>query len=338
MSRMETRQDLQNIPRMLSETLERAGAEYAALVRRVRWGEGPVYLCGSGAAAQVSLAGAYAIEFLLGWPVVTRAAKVFEYYASAVLQPRSVLLFISASGEAPEELQLARKARSRGAVLLVLTNNPSSPLAQAAEAVFLTRADGADDAATTVVCQHAAVTYLALAAAQVLKRRTPLVESLEKEFAELPGNIEWTFAQLSNAVRSLASELKAASESCVVGGGFYHAPALRGARRLKELAGLHAEGVEASDFLSPGGRKRQGAALFLSGSRSKIKNTIHEGAARARIEGGKILAITDGNDRELADCSDLAILIPSLTEVVGSTLTLALLEWLALETVRAVPT
>jgi glucosamine--fructose-6-phosphate aminotransferase (isomerizing) len=319
---------------MLRETLERGRADYAALVRATRWGEGPIYLCGCGAAAHVSLAGAYAFEVLLGWPAVVRTARVFEHYSTSVLRPRSVLLVISASGESPEQLELARRARAHGAVVLALSNNPSSPLAQAAEAVFLTRAEGADDAAAMVVCQHAALTYLALVAATVLKRRNPLMQSLETEFEELPGNVEWSFTQLSNAVRSLASELTGSSECRVVGGGFYHAPALRGARRLKELAGLHAEGIEACEFALLGGSKQQGAALFLSGSRSKIKKTIHEAAAQARIKGGRVLSITDGNDRELADRSDLAVLIPSMTEVVGSTLTLGLLESLALQAAR----
>jgi hypothetical protein len=44
-----------------------------------------------------------------------------------------------------------------------------------------------------------------------------------------------------------------------------------------------------------------------------------------------VLSITDPDDRELAGRSDLAVLTPSLSEMVGSTLVLVLVEWLAVE-------
>jgi hypothetical protein len=50
-----------------------------------------------------------------------------------------------------------------------------------------------------------------------------------------------------------------------------------------------------------------------------------------------VFSLTDSNDRELAEGSDLAILIPSLLEAPGSTLTVFMLEWLAWEAQRARP-
>jgi glucosamine--fructose-6-phosphate aminotransferase (isomerizing) len=143
------RPEIQDIPRALRQTLEKAKPEYAELIRQTRWGEGPIYVCACGGSTSVSLVGAYAFECLLGWPVVVRTAAVFQNYSSSVLQPRSILLVISASGEAPEALHLARLARSRGAILLAMTNNPASQLAKSAQGVILTRAESADDTPAT---------------------------------------------------------------------------------------------------------------------------------------------------------------------------------------------
>ena len=48
-----------------------------------------------------------------------------------------------------------------------------------------------------------------------------------------------------------------------------------------------------------------------------------------------MLSLTDSNDRELAEGSDLGILVPSLMEAPASTLTMFMLEWLAMEALRA---
>jgi DNA-binding MurR/RpiR family transcriptional regulator len=95
--------------------------------------------------------------------------------------------------------------------------------------------------------------------------------------------------------------------------------------------------VEASEFLSAHAHfaRRDNTLLFLSGSQSKMKKLLHRGAAQARANGARVLSLTDSNDRELAEGSDLGILIPSLQEAPASTLTMFMLEWLAMEASRA---
>ncbi len=66
-----------------------------------------------------------------------------------------------------------------------------------------------------------------------------------------------------------------------------------------------------------------------------MKKLLHRSAAQARANGARVLSLTDSNDRELAEGSDLGILIPSLLEAPASTLTMFMLEWLAMEALRA---
>ena len=47
------------------------------------------------------------------------------------------------------------------------------------------------------------------------------------------------------------------------------------------------------------------------------------------------MIVGDGNDRDLAEGSDLAILIPDLLEPPSSSLMMFMLEWLAMEALRA---
>jgi glucosamine--fructose-6-phosphate aminotransferase (isomerizing) len=330
---MDVKQQIRDIPRILTETFEKGRGEYEAVIRRTRWGEGPIYVCGCGPAATIGWTAVYAFEGLLGWPVVLREITGFQNYSLAVLRPRSVVLLISSSGDSSQALELARVVHSRGASLLLMTSDVTSPLAQAADGVFLVPASESPDGPMTTIVQHAVLTFIAMLAAQVFKRPSPQWDSVESEFAKLPGQVEWALSQFPDALRSLASELLSLPELWVVGGGFYHAPALRAGCRLKGFSGLHAQGMEVGEFATGPLASVNGteAVLLLTSSRSRIRKEVHQIATQARIKGAKILSLTDSGDRELAERSLLAILLPTLTEIVGSTLTLTLLEWLAVE-------
>lgn len=327
---MDSRQAILETPRVLREMLDKGRQEFEALIRRTRWGDGPLYIIGQGPSLAAGMTGAYGFESLVGWPVIVREARDFAAYALGVLRPRSILLAISESGETRETLEAARVARSRGATLLALTNQAESTLAGVADGVFLVRT-GEGGVRKSAVGLHAALGYISLVAAQVLKRHHPQLASLEAEFQKLPEHIEWALTQLPDAVRSFAAELKGLEGLWVVGGGLFHPVALEWTPLLRREAGIHAECLAPQDDepellrrATPGR-----AAAFLSSSRCRLKKVVHELAARVEKAGVKSLTITDRNDRELQERSTLAILLPTLHEMVGSVLTLAVLEWVS---------
>jgi len=333
------RQEISDIPRALRETLDKGRPEYEELVRRTRWGEGPIYILSDDSSWPCALTGAYAFESLLGWPVVARPASVFLNYGRVMVRPRSIILAISSNADSEALLEAARAARSRGAVLLVLAQPQSSPLVKMADGVFLLRPGAQQEhGLTALVCQHAALSAIALFAAGILKKHDNQADKLVEEFNQLPRHVEWLFSHLSDAAQSLGSELAKASRVWIVGGGFYHPTALQAAVLLREIAALDAEGAEATEFRCRRLEKvgNDACFLFLSGTRCRIKREIHQGARRAKEKGGNIFSVTDSNDVELADQSKIAILLTVLSEMTGATLMLALLEWLAYQLARGV--
>jgi fructoselysine-6-P-deglycase FrlB-like protein len=334
---MDTRATILEIPRFLRETLEKGGGgEYEKLVRQVRWGEGPVYICSCGASSPAGIAAGYLFEWLAGLPVLAGPPGVFEAYTVWAARPRSVVIVISSSGEDPQALEIARLARSHRLVPLALTRLADSPLAAACEGVILTREEGEGNGAAAAICQLGAISSIALQAAKLLRQPRAELESIAEELRQLPGQLEWSFTQLADALRSLAERLRAAGRLWLVGGGLYHAAVVRAAGRLDALPGMKAEGLEASqfysDFLPCLGRGD--TALFVSGGRLRLKRILHEAAAQVRLQGATLLALTDASDRGLTDRSDLAVLAPPQSEVGGSLLALALLELLAAQAAR----
>ena len=333
---METRARILEIPRFLRETLERGAREYETLVRHIRWGEPPIYICGCGASLPMAMAGTYLFEWLAGWPALARTAQVFEAYTLSTLRPRSVVLVVSASGDAPDALEVVRMARSRGAVPLALTRHPDSPLASACEGVLLTRDEGPEDSAAAAVCQLAALSSIALISARLLKPSRETLAMFEDELKRLPGQMDWSFTQLADALRSLAQELRAADRFWLVGGGLYHPVVVRAARRLSAPGGIHGQGIELSEFCSEPllHLQRGNVAMLVSGSRLRIKREVHQAAAQIKLKGARLITLTDTSDRELVERSEVAILVSPLSEVGGSMLALALLELLATQVAR----
>jgi glucosamine 6-phosphate synthetase-like amidotransferase/phosphosugar isomerase protein len=328
------KQEISDLPRALRETLEKGRPAYEALVRRTRWGDGLETLVGCGPSFHSALAGAYAFESQVRWPTVARPAMMFNAYTVPVIQPRAVLLAISPQGEADETLEAARAARSRGAVVLALTSSALSPLAEMSDGVFLVYpGEGAGSAIKMAVLEQAALGYLSLVAARVLKRHHPQLDVLEEEFGQLSERVELVLSQLPDAVRAFAHELPAAGKVLVVGGGSYHPTALQVAAMLREIAGLEAQGLEWSQFSagSPEILARHASVLILSGSRCRLKKNIRQVAEGLRKSGTPILAVTDTNDQALADWSSLTLLLPPQSEIVGAILTLSLLGWVTFQ-------
>lgn len=343
---MSIRQEILNTPEALRATLEEGRPEFEALIRRTRWNERPIFLIGSGWSYVAALAGARAFESLLGTPAVVRSSLDFSAYSAGTLERRSVLLAASQSGESAATIEAVRGAKRRGAVVLAVTGSPESTLARLADGVFLVRAgEEPEPRVRTVLCQQAALLSIAVLAAGILRRPDPQVEALEREFHELPGQIEWALTQIRDGARMLASQVREAQGVRVAGAGFYRPTALAAARLLRTLAKIRAacfdpDGENNPQRLDAGSHAAFAAhssLLALSGSRCRMKETIRLLASAWRGAGAQVLAVTDAADRELSAQSSLAVILPAASEIAGSVLTLAVLGWTAYEISRSQP-
>jgi fructoselysine-6-P-deglycase FrlB-like protein len=334
---MTTRLQIQEIPGALSKTIEKARAEYGAIARKLRLGDGPILVTGEGEALGIALSASGALESFPGWPVVAHPAEIFQTYASPLLKPHAVLVMISAGENRPASLELLETAKKRGAVVVVLGNSAENPLMALAQHQVLIAPEMPTGSPAMTLCLHAALNLFALEAAQALKRPEPHWKSVSEEFVQLPEKIDWLFAQLTPLVRSFAAELSKVTSLQIVGGGLFEYAVLRAAQLLRSRQGIHAEAMFPAAFLELSGGKARAAeaVFFISGSHSKLKEHCHAGAEQARAAGVRVLSLTDGNDRDLATGSDLGILIPTLQESPASTVALFMLEWMMAESSRA---
>jgi fructoselysine-6-P-deglycase FrlB-like protein len=333
---MNFKHELLNVPAALRQFLEKDRGALEKLVRETRWGEGPLFVLSDAHLLPAGLAAAYAFENFGGWPVVARSALDFRAYALPALRRRSVCVAISASGADPEMLDAVEAARSRGAQIVALTCDPEAALAQTADLFFPVRA-APQSAAESAMMFHAVTGYLAVTAAQLIRRPQSRVREIAVEFEHVPGHLEFVMAQLTDVVRSLAASLKSSASVDIAAAGHYYASALQWralgdtnrppAVQVTNAAAygtvIHSE----RESRRPQEDSPQRALVAISGSRHSLKKRLAQIAADYRRQRSPVFAITDGSDRELIEHCAMSLLLPVLHETNGALLALAMLLW-----------
>jgi DNA-binding MurR/RpiR family transcriptional regulator len=306
--------------------------EYERTVRGVRWGDAPIYVVSGAGSLAAGLTAAYAFEDLLGCAVVVREVSSFLSYSLGVIRTGSLVVLIS--GEAPEMLDAARAAARSGARVLAVAPD-SAPIAAAANLVFpLPEVAGASASGLIAVClEHAALGYLAVLAARLVKRPQPTLERLEREWNAIPEHLDSLSNHLADVIRASAAELWPSSSLFFVGDGYYQTAAERAAGFAQRRGSCPALGLDLARFccnhlrnLSPGA-----GVVFLSGSQGRARKVVAEAARETKERGAVAVAVTGGNDHDLTRQARLTILVPDLVELPASILSLALAGWLGRE-------
>jgi glucosamine--fructose-6-phosphate aminotransferase (isomerizing) len=171
--------------------------------------------------------------------------SVVSLYGAEPRVGRALVIGISQSGESPDIVGFVEAAARQGAPTLAITNDPSSPLANAADYVL-------ELAAGPELAIAATKTYttslLAIARLSLALHPDPAATAA---LAALPEAMDVALASEAD-VANLSDELVAASGSfdrcVVVGRGFEYATAREWALKLKELGQVFADPYSAADF------------------------------------------------------------------------------------------
>ncbi len=164
------------------------------------------------------------------------------HHATALIEPRTLIVAISQSGESVEVVQLVELAKNK-ATILGVTNSPESPLAREAAAAILTRA-GQE---TSVSCK----TYVATLAALCWLGDQFSDGGQARQFPQLAGVPDCVALYLSrhqDHVAQLTQVLDGINYLILTGRGISLAAAQDGALIIKESARFPAEGMSAAGF------------------------------------------------------------------------------------------
>jgi fructoselysine-6-P-deglycase FrlB-like protein len=212
-------------------------AEVAALARITR----QVLFIARGTSDNAAVYGSYLVQTHAGRLATLASPSIATAYRSRIDLSGVLAVALSQSGRTEEIVETLNWAAECGARTLAITNGAGSPLAEAAEVAFVTRAgtERAVPATKTFTTQLAALAVLAIGLGAGLDAG---------ELRRVPDEIEAMLATPPDTA-PLVSEMTQDRGVVVSGRGLAYAAALELALKLKETCYLHAMGLSYADLL-----------------------------------------------------------------------------------------
>ncbi|MGZ4324150.1 MAG: glutamine--fructose-6-phosphate transaminase (isomerizing) [Solirubrobacteraceae bacterium] len=266
-----------------------------------------------GTSFHAALAGKLAIERWARIPVQVDVASEFRYQ-DPIIEPGTLVLGISQSGETADTLAAMRLARERGATVLAITNAAGSQATRDADAVLFTRAgiELGVAATKTFVAQVALLYALALelaAAADTMpaQQRAALRDELER----LPERIERVLSSVEHDARELAGRLVWSPFFLYLGRLTGLPVALEGALKLKEISYVPTDAY-------PAGEMKHGPIALLSRETPVIAVATDESVLpkvcsnleEVRARGARVLAIASEGFEQIAEHAEHVFYVP----------------------------
>ena len=262
---MSLRDEIYEQPAAIARLLEMQAEpvrEVARVVRDrdVQW----VYLAARGTSDNAGLYAKYLWGAFNGLPVALAAPSLFSVFNTPPKVGSSLVVGISQSGQSPDIVNVIEEGRRQGALTLAITNEGSSPLAEAAELVIemVAGPENAVAATKTYTNQLVAIAMLSTALTGDAEHREWL--------GRLPSLVEDTLA-LDETIKDASARYRYMEQCVVLGRGFNYATAHEWALKLKELAYVLAEPYSSADFQhGPVALAHQGFPVFAVVPSGKI--------------------------------------------------------------------
>ncbi len=265
----------------------------------IRW----VFLAARGTSDNAGLYAKYLWGSFNRLPVALAAPSLFSVYRTPPQISDSLVLGISQSGQSPDIVGVIEEGRRQGALTLAITNDPSSPLAEAAELVIDTMAgeEKAVAATKTYTTQLTAIAMLSAA----LSENPEHSEWLEK----LPSLSEEALG-LEESIEVATERYRDISQCVVLGRGFNYATAFEWSLKLKELAYIVADAYSPADFQhGPMALAQDGFPVFAvvprGGDSENLISLLKRLVEERQVE---LLAIS--NEQAAVDLSHTALVLP----------------------------
>lgn len=204
-----------------------------------------IQIVAAGTAYHAGLIGKSLIERLARIPVDVSVASEFRYQ-DPVLEPGTLVMAISQSGETADTLACINLVREQHMPTYAIVNTVGSTLARESDSVAYTHAGPEIAVASTkaYTTQILVLTLLALALAAEKGRARP---DLVRGLSSLPALGEGILGDLEN-IQEMAQRLSKKPDVFYIGRGLDYALAMEGQLKIKEIAYIHAEAYAAGEL------------------------------------------------------------------------------------------
>ena len=254
-----------------------------------------IHLVACGTAWHACLVGKFMLEEIAGIPADVDYGSEFRY-RSPLMDPKSVLLMVSQSGETADTLAAVDIARAKKAKILSICNVIDASIPRKSHGVLYTHAGPEISVASTkaFTTQLTALYLLAVALGRLNGKVTAgEARRLLRELMHLPSWVEQAL-EIENEVKELARELMHSRDFLYLGRGINYPIALEGALKLKEISYIHAEGYPAGEMKhGPIALIDEKMPVVVLAPRDRYFQKTVSNLKEVESRGGKIVVLSD---------------------------------------------
>lgn len=271
-----------------------------------------IFIVACGSAYHTGVSAKYVFEGMARIPVEVDLASEFRY-RNPILDPDTLVIVVSQSGETADSLAALREAKARGVRTLGIVNVVGSSIAREADNVMYTWAGPEIAVATTKAysTQLIAEYLLAIKFAQVRAAVTDAeTEEMLSELKKLPQQIELLLDHKEKLQR-FANRYVAARDVFFIGRGIDYAISLEGSLKLKEISYIHSEAYAAGE-LKHGTISliEEGTLVAAVLTQEELYKKMISNMVEVKTRGAFILAVTNVGNTDVEKAADYVIYIP----------------------------
>lgn len=276
-----------------------------------------IYISACGTAFHAGEVGKYAIESLVNMPVTSEIASEFRY-KNMFVDDKSLVIFVSQSGETADTLAALKEAKRLGAKTLALTNVLGSTITRDADKVIYCYAGPEISVASTkayttqLIALYFVALRIAFAKGKINKQEiTEIIKAME----QTPIQIEEILKE-RDKYKEIALEIKDSKSIFYTGRSLDFITAKEGALKLKETSYIHTEAF-------PSGELKHGSIALIEpgtpvitvATQSKITEKTISNNQELIARGAKVISITNKGNNFVKDASTQLIEIPKTLDI-----------------------
>lgn len=268
------------------------GPQAAELFAKVR----NVQIVACGTSYHAGMVARYWLEELAGIPCQVEVASEFRY-RKVVVQPDTLFVTISQSGETADTLAALRNAKELGFLAsLAICNVSISSLVRESDLTLLTQAGREIGVASTkaFTTQLVGLLLLTLSLGQVRGTLADGVEAtLVEELRRLPTRLGEALA-MDSTVEKVAELFADKNHTLFLGRGAQYPVAMEGALKLKEISYIHAEAYPAGELKhGPLALVDDDMPVVTVAPNNELLEKLKSNLQEVRARGGQLVVFAD---------------------------------------------
>jgi glutamine---fructose-6-phosphate transaminase (isomerizing) len=295
-----------------------------------------IVIVACGTSYHAGVVGRYAIEEWARVPVEPDVASEW-IYRNPVIDPGTLVIGITQSGETRDTIQAMKLAREKGARTVAITNMMGSQITREVDSVLYTRT-GLEVGVAASKTFSAQIALLFLIGLKLAQCRDTLpgneVEFILDEVYDLPSKMQ-RFLDADHPIEEIAQRFHDRPFFLYLGRHIGLPVALEGALKLKEISYIPTEAYSAGEMKhGPIALLEEGTPVVVVATHIHVYDKIVSNIQETRARGAHVIAIaTDGNE-DIQHHADDVIYVPKSPAFIQATLAILPLQLLAYRIAR----